>query len=149
MFTTLDVDPSRLDEHERKFVSNIREHGWFGTAVFGDEEGGFSYTTGFWLKFNFPEIMTFALKRETAHDTFWHICRTLEQGERFAIGCNRCADRQHIREWPRSASAGVEAVLQGSSRLEPLVLLRRRFRLRAIDLAGSRWTLSVATRLCN
>jgi len=92
MFTTLDVDPSRLDEHERKFVSNIREHGWFGTAVFGDEEGGFSYTTGFWLKFNFPEIMTFALKRETAHDTFWHICRTLEQGERFAIGCNWCAD---------------------------------------------------------
>jgi len=87
MLTTLDVDPSKLDEHERKFVSNIREHGWFGTAVFGDEEGpGFSYTTGFWLKLNFPEIITFSLKREIAHDTFWHIYRTLEQGERFAIG---------------------------------------------------------------
>ena len=87
MFTTLDVDPSKLDEDERKFVSNIREHGWFGTAVFGDEEGpGFSYTTGFWLKLNFPEIMTFALKREVAHATFWDIYRTLEKGEHLAIG---------------------------------------------------------------
>jgi len=87
MLTTLDVDPSKLDEDEQKFVSSIREHGWFGTAVFGDDEGpGFSYTTGFWLRFNFPEIITFALKREIAHDTFWHIYRTLENGERFAIG---------------------------------------------------------------
>jgi uncharacterized protein DUF4262 len=87
MLTALDVDPAKLDQHEQKFVAQIREHGWFGTAVFGDEEGpGFSYTTGFWLKLNFPEIITFALKRETAHDTFWHIYRTLEQGERFAIG---------------------------------------------------------------
>jgi len=87
MRTALDADVSKLDEHEQKFVSEIRKHGWFGTAVFGDEEGpGFSYTTGFWLKFSFPEIITFSLKREIAHDTFWHMYHTLEAGETLAIG---------------------------------------------------------------
>jgi Domain of unknown function (DUF4262) len=145
MFTTLDVDPSKLDEHEQKFISNIREHGWFGTAVFGDEEGpGFSYTTGFWLKFSFPGVITFSLKRELAHDTFWHIYRTLHHGD-----FGNAAGRQHIREQPHRAVAGVETALQGSPRLERLCLLRRRFRLRATGLDGSRWRLSVATRLCN
>jgi len=87
MLTALDVDPTTLDQDEQTFVEQIRRHGWFDTAVLGDEEGpGFSYTTGFWRKLNFPEIITFSLKREIAHETFWHIYRTLEQGERFAIG---------------------------------------------------------------
>jgi hypothetical protein len=87
MFTALDVDPSKLDEQERNFVSQIRQHGWFGTYVFGDEEGpGFSYTTGFWLNLGFPEVITFSLKREIAHDTFWHIYRTIKSGDVFAIG---------------------------------------------------------------
>jgi Domain of unknown function (DUF4262) len=87
MRTALDADFSTLDEHEQNFVLQIRKHGWFGTSVFGNEEGpGFSYTTGFWLKFNFPEVITFSLKREIAHDTFWHICRMLENGESLAIG---------------------------------------------------------------
>jgi len=85
--TALDADSSELDEHEQKFVSEIRKHGWFGTSVFGDEEGpGFSYTTGFWLRFKFPEVITLSLKREIAHDTFWYMYRTLENGELFVIG---------------------------------------------------------------
>jgi len=87
MGTALDADVSKLDEHEQRFVSEIRKHGWFGTAVFRDEEGpGFSYTTGFWLKFSFPEIITFSLTREIAHETFWHMYRTLEAGDLLAIG---------------------------------------------------------------
>jgi hypothetical protein len=87
MTTALDVDPSTLDEHEQNFVSQIREHGWFGTHVFGDQEGpGFGYTTGFWLNRNFPEVVVFSLKREVVHDTFWHMYRTLGGGEIFPIG---------------------------------------------------------------
>jgi uncharacterized protein DUF4262 len=87
MRTALDADLSALDEPEQEFVSQIRQLGWFGTHVLGDEEEpGFSYTTGFWLNLNFPEVITFSLRREIAHDTFWHIYRTLESGDAFAIG---------------------------------------------------------------
>jgi hypothetical protein len=87
MRTALDTDLSALDEQEKEFVSQIRKHGWLGTHVFGDEEGpGFSYTTGLWLNRNFPEVITFSLRREIAHDTFWHIYRTIESGDVFAIG---------------------------------------------------------------
>jgi hypothetical protein len=86
MFTALDADPARLDKHEQNFVGNIRKHGWLATHVAADSEGpGFGCTTGFWLKFNFPELIVFSL-RENAHDTFWHIYRELESGKRFPIG---------------------------------------------------------------
>ena len=52
-----------------------------------DDEGpGFSYTTGFWLKFGFPEVILFSMSRENAHDTFWTIYRELEAGRRFPVG---------------------------------------------------------------
>jgi Domain of unknown function (DUF4262) len=87
MLTALDADPSRLDQHERAFVQKIREHGWLGTHVAADDEGpGFSYTTGFWLKFGFPELILFSMPRENAQDTFWHIYRELEAGRRLLVG---------------------------------------------------------------
>src|SRR5262245_43677846 len=74
MRTALEAPASMLDEHETKFVAKIREHGWFHMSVARDAEGpGFGYTTGFWLKFDFPELITFSLKRDTAHDIFWGI----------------------------------------------------------------------------
>ena len=55
MFTALDADSKRLDVHEQRFVQQIREHGWLGIHVAADDvRPGFSYTTGFWLKFGFP-----------------------------------------------------------------------------------------------
>jgi hypothetical protein len=87
MHTALNADPAKLDKHEQNFVDNIREHGWFGTHVASDNEGpGFGYTTGFWLKFKFPELIVFSLGRQVVHDTFWHMYRELEAGRRFAIG---------------------------------------------------------------
>ena len=87
MFTALDANPARLDRHEQNFVANIRAHGWFATHVFSDgERPGFSYTTGFWLKFRFPEMILFSTSRETAHNTFWHIYRELEAGQRLPVG---------------------------------------------------------------
>jgi uncharacterized protein DUF4262 len=87
MGTALDADHGRLDKGEQNFVENVRRHGWCGTHVAADEDGpGFSYTTGFWLKFNFPELILFSLRGPVAHDTFWHVCRELEAGKHFAIG---------------------------------------------------------------
>jgi len=87
MLTALDANPERLDQHEQKFVQRIREHGWFGTHVMPDDNGpGFSYTTGFWLKFGFPEVILFSMSQEVAHDTFWTIYRELEAGRRFLVG---------------------------------------------------------------
>jgi hypothetical protein len=64
MFTALDADPGRLDKDEQNFVQRIREHGWLGTHVMPDDEGpGFSYTTGFWLKFGFPSSLRGAKRR--------------------------------------------------------------------------------------
>jgi hypothetical protein len=87
MFTALDADPKRLDQHELKFVQQIREHGWHGTHVMTDDNGpDFSYTTGFWLKFGFPEVILFSMSRENAQDTFWTIYRELEAGRRLPAG---------------------------------------------------------------
>jgi Domain of unknown function (DUF4262) len=87
MRTALDAPLSVLDEHETNFVAKIREHGWCQTSVHEDEEGpGFGYTTGFWLKFNFPELITFSLRRDIAHDKFWKMYRDLAEGKNFSIG---------------------------------------------------------------
>ena len=87
MRTALDADPSRLDKHEKNFVEHIGKYGWFGTHVAaGSDEPEFSYTTGFWLKFQFPELIVFSLRREVAHDTFWYMYHELEAGKHFAVG---------------------------------------------------------------
>jgi hypothetical protein len=101
MRTALDANPSQLDEHEDRFVSLIRKHGWIRTSVFEDTTGpGFSYTTGFWLSLNFPEVVIFSLKAEVAHDTFWQLFREIKNGKRFKV-----------REPTEDIFANVKAVL--------------------------------------
>ena len=87
MSTALDAPLDAPDQDEQNFVAHIREHGWFRTRVFGDEEGpGFSYTTGFSVHLNRPELMTFGMKNEIAHDLFWGLFRYAEQGNILPIG---------------------------------------------------------------
>jgi Domain of unknown function (DUF4262) len=87
MLTALDARADALDSHEQDFVAQIREHGWFRTNVFADEERpGFSYTTGFWLTTGFPEIIVFSLKTETAHSILWDLFREVHSGKIPAIG---------------------------------------------------------------
>jgi Domain of unknown function (DUF4262) len=82
--TALDIDFDLLDEHEKRFVDNVRTHGWFGTHVFEDAEGPeFSYTTGFWQRFEFPELILFSLPREVTHDIFWNFFCDLKAQKRF------------------------------------------------------------------
>jgi hypothetical protein len=69
MRTALDTDPLTLNGHETNFVAGIRKHGWLQTSVREVDEGpGVSYTTGFWLRFNLPGLITFSLEDETTND---------------------------------------------------------------------------------
>src|SRR5690349_891478 len=86
MLTALDAAPDALDASEQAFVAKIREHGWFRTNVFGDEQGpGFSFSTGFWVSANHPELMIFSTKSETAHDIFWDLFRDAKSGKSLSV----------------------------------------------------------------
>ncbi len=72
--TALDAPADKLDDQEKNFVAQVREHGWFRTSVFEDDEGpGFSYTTGFWRGQEAPEIIVFSLNAQLAHDVLWDL----------------------------------------------------------------------------
>lgn len=87
MRTALDFPPDTLNEADQSFLANVREHGWFRTSVFGDDEGpGFSYTTGFWLSARHPELIIFSINHDTAHDMFWNLFRCATSGEPLPIG---------------------------------------------------------------
>lgn len=87
MLTVLDAPPDALDEAEQSFVSKVREHGWFRTGVFGDDEGpGFSFTTGFWVNANHPELIIFGTRDDIAHDVFWDLFRDAKSGQALPVG---------------------------------------------------------------
>lgn len=85
MLTALDADPSNLDEHEKKFVANVRKHGWSSTTVFAEGDHlGFCYTTGLWKTLGCPEVIVFSLRSEIAHRTLSNIFRACESGRELA-----------------------------------------------------------------
>ncbi|OWT80049.1 MULTISPECIES: DUF4262 domain-containing protein [unclassified Achromobacter] len=85
--TALDAPASALDADEQRFVEQIRDKGWFHTAVFADDEGpGFSYTTGLWVNHGFPEILVFALRQETAHAVLGGIYDDIAAGKPPPVG---------------------------------------------------------------
>jgi hypothetical protein len=82
MRTALDLPAEALNPSDQDFVAKVREFGWFNTRVFGDDAGPpFSYTTGFWLNVNQPEVIMFGLKRDLAHDVLWDLFRDFEKGQ--------------------------------------------------------------------
>jgi hypothetical protein len=81
MRTVLDAPSEALDPSEQAFVAELREHGWFHTAVKGDHEGpGFSYTTGLWVSTGQPELLIFGMHRSIAHDVLWELFRNAKSG---------------------------------------------------------------------
>jgi hypothetical protein len=87
MRTALNAAPELLDRLEQSFVAKLREHGWFRTGVLG--EGGnsaFSYTTGFWVNAEAPELIMFNMKEEIAHQVFWDLFRDAKEGRGLPIG---------------------------------------------------------------
>ena len=76
--TALDAPADVLDADEQRFVSQIREHGWFRTEIFAEgDQPGFSFTCGFWVGHGFPEVIVFSLPREVTHDVLWNLYLSL------------------------------------------------------------------------
>jgi hypothetical protein len=87
MFTALDAPPGALDPAEQAFVGAIREHGWFRTNVLAEDRNpGFSFSTGFWVSLQQPEILIFSTRSDIAHDVFWDLYRTVARGEALRVG---------------------------------------------------------------
>lgn len=87
MLTALQAPEDRLDDGEKSFVEKIRQHGWTRTHVFSDDIGpGFSFTTGFWVNLQKPELIIFSLKDEIVHDVFWDLFRDGQGGKAIPMG---------------------------------------------------------------
>jgi hypothetical protein len=85
MNTALLAPETALDEGKRKFVSNIREHGWFRTRIFAEgDQPEYSFTTGFWVTLGQPELIVFGLKSEIAHAVLWDVFRNFKAGQQLA-----------------------------------------------------------------
>lgn len=87
MRTALDADRDKLDAGERNFVDLIREHGWFATHVMGEgEHPSFSYTTGFTVTLQAPEVLLHSLRQDLAHDVLWDVFREVKAGKVLPLG---------------------------------------------------------------
>ena len=87
MLSALDADEDKLDEAERKFVSAIREHGWFNTRILkSDRKPEFNFTTGFQVNLGAPEIIVFGLRDEVTHGLLWNLYRDLKTEKRYETG---------------------------------------------------------------
>ncbi|MEH3038457.1 MAG: DUF4262 domain-containing protein [Sphingomonas paucimobilis] len=86
MRTALDAPIDALDDPERRFVGNVRDHGWAATHVFADHEGpGFTFSTGFWVKTGQPELILFGMKQDITHDILWDLYRDAAAGKALPI----------------------------------------------------------------
>lgn len=86
MLTALDAREDALDQFEKPFVAKIREHGWYRTHVLEEgQEPSFSYTTGFWVHTNQPELLMFGMP-SAVHDVFWDLYRDAQQGISLQVG---------------------------------------------------------------
>lgn len=81
MNTALLAPEGTLDEDEQRFVSSIREHGWYRTRVFAEgDQPEFSFTTGFWVTLGQPELIVVGLQSDIAHAVLWDAFRYLKAG---------------------------------------------------------------------
>ncbi|CDO58467.1 hypothetical protein BN1012_Phect253 [Candidatus Phaeomarinobacter ectocarpi] len=87
MKTQLDLENKEFDEHERRFIADIKKYGWYGHHIFESEDWPkFSFTSGFWLRYGFPEIVVFSMEFETAQLILGGVKDQLEDGVRFQLG---------------------------------------------------------------
>ncbi len=60
--------PEPADDHDRKLLADVRDHGWHIIGVEQDEEGpGFAYSIGLHHNFGHPEIIVVGLRVEVMH----------------------------------------------------------------------------------
>ncbi|MFT3722487.1 MAG: DUF4262 domain-containing protein [Hyphomonadaceae bacterium] len=87
MRTALDAPIEALDDHERAFVASVKVHGWFRHGIFADEgRPSFSFTTGFWVNADHPELVIFSMKDTLAHQVFWDAFGEAKAGRKLLVG---------------------------------------------------------------
>lgn len=79
------IDPT---PYEVDLIERVRTHGWQTTSVGADDNGdpSFSYTTGFWLTLEQPEVIVFDFPPQLSHDVFGQMARRARAGDRFSVG---------------------------------------------------------------
>lgn len=86
--TVLTDPPTNLKSYEAELIGRVKEFGWQTTSVLADDNSdpGFSYTTGFWITVDQPEVVVFDFPPELAHDVFGQMMRRAQAGNRLELG---------------------------------------------------------------
>ena len=105
------LDDEGLDEHDRRLLEDIDEHGWHCVTIpaEGDCEG-WCFSVGLWHTLQHPEIAVFGCQPETAHGMLWAVVDEIRGGRQFLDG--DVSDRlKHI-------SDRVDSVLSSTQQLD-------------------------------
>lgn len=86
--TVISDPPTNPQTYEIDLIESVKEHGWQTTSVGADDNGdpAFSYTTGFWLTLEQPEVIVFDFPPKLSHDVFGQMVKRAREGDHFAVG---------------------------------------------------------------
>ena len=86
--TVISEPPPNPKAYEVDLIERVREYGWQTTSVGADNKGdpAFSYTTGFWLTVEHPEVIVFDFPAQLSHDVFAQMIRRAREGQRLRLG---------------------------------------------------------------
>ncbi len=75
-----------LSDYEKRIVSSVEEHGWFGVSVFPraghpTDGPGFTYSVGFPTSLKVPDVIVFGLTSETMHKMLWNVFDAVKAGK--------------------------------------------------------------------
>ena len=75
------------DELEAGIHKDIRDYGWSGISVLGDEQGPpWTYSIGIYHSFAHPEIVIFGLSHEVIHAMIWNVVNAVKAGHHLEDG---------------------------------------------------------------
>ena len=75
------------DEHERKALADVRNHGWHVLKVMEDNEGpAFAYTVGLYHSFGHPELIVVGLPLDVGHSVLNIAGESIRRGNRYLAG---------------------------------------------------------------
>jgi hypothetical protein len=75
--------PRPSDEHDRKLLADVEEHGWHVICVEEDEQGpGFAYSIGLFRTFQHPEVIVFGLAVSVMHPMVNAVGEGIRSGNR-------------------------------------------------------------------
>ncbi|GGY45219.1 hypothetical protein GCM10007148_12730 [Parvularcula lutaonensis] len=78
---------SDLTEMDLKCIEDVHEHGWQALSVSGDQNGpGFTYSIGWPVTVNQPDVLVFGLPSELAHALLSDLFSRLKNGLKLSHG---------------------------------------------------------------